>query len=89
VQITYPVDLERLDVHNQFLLPAGDTAGKHKTIETIDIMLQSVPSSRGVAALPRWLVHEYAGKIDGVPVKLGCHGIAKQILSGRVRGRRR
>jgi LysR family transcriptional regulator for metE and metH len=82
VLITYPVDIERLDVYNQFLLPAGITPRQHKTIETTDIMLQMVASGRGVAALPRWLVHEYAGKIDLVPVKLGRHGIAKQIFLG-------
>ena len=82
VLITYPVDIERLDVYNQFLLPAGITPRQHKTIETTDIMLQMVASGRGVAALPRWLVHEYAGKMDLVPVKLGRHGLAKQIFLG-------
>jgi LysR family transcriptional regulator for metE and metH len=82
VLITYPVDIERLDVYNQFLLPAGITPRQHKTIETTDIMLQMVASGRGVAALPRWLVHEYAGKMDVVPVQLGRHGIAKQIFLG-------
>ena len=82
VLITYPVDIERLDVYNQFLLPAGVTPRQHKTIETTDIMLQMVASGRGVAALPRWLVHEYSGKMDVVPVKLGRHGIAKQIFLG-------
>jgi len=82
VLITYPVDIERLDVYNQFLQPAGITPRQHKTIETTDIMLQMVASGRGVAALPRWLVHEYAGKMDVVPVKLGRHGIAKQIFLG-------
>jgi LysR family transcriptional regulator for metE and metH len=35
-----------------------------------------------VAALPRWLVQEYAGKVDVVPVRLGPRGIAKQIFLG-------
>lgn len=82
VLITYPVDIERLDVYNQFLMPAGITPKQHKTIETTDIMLQMVASGRGVAALPRWLVQEYAGKMDVVPVRLGRHGIAKQIFLG-------
>ena len=34
-------------------------------------MLQMVASGRGVAALPRWLVEEYAGKMPVVPVRLG------------------
>ena len=40
------------------------------------------PGGRGVAALPRWLVEEYAGKIDLTAVRLGPGGIARQILLG-------
>src|SRR5690606_6009276 len=64
------------------LLPAGIAPRRHKTIETTDIMMQMVASGRGVAALPRWLVEEYAEKLDVVPVRLGKHGIAKQIFLG-------
>ena len=80
--ITYPVDIERLDIYNQFLLPAGIAPRRHKTIETTDIMLQMIASGRGVGALPRWLVEEYAEKLDIVPVRLGPKGIAKQIFLG-------
>lgn len=82
VLITYPVDVDRLDIYNHFLLPAGVTPKRHKTIETTDIMLQMVASGRGVAALPRWLVEEYAEKLDIVPVRLGPKGIAKHIYLG-------
>lgn len=82
ILISYPVAADRLDIYNQFLLPAGIAPKRHKTIETTDIMLQMVASQRGVAALPRWLVQEYAGKIDVVPVRLGPQGIAKQICLG-------
>ncbi len=82
ILISYPVDVERLDIYNQFLLPAGIAPKRHKTIETTDIMLQMVASGRGVAALPRWLVEEYADKLDIVPVRLGPQGIAKQIFLG-------
>jgi len=82
VLITYPVEIERLDVYNQFLLPAGIAPRRHKTIETTDIMLQMVASGRGVAALPRWLVLEYAQRFDVVPVRLGARGIPKQIFLG-------
>ncbi|XOT97713.1 LysR substrate-binding domain-containing protein, partial [Alcaligenes pakistanensis] len=82
VLISYPVDIDRLDIYNQFLLPAGIAPRRHKAIETTDIMMQMVASGRGVAALPRWLVEEYAEKLDVVPVKLGKHGIAKQIFLG-------
>ncbi|MET0795631.1 MAG: LysR family transcriptional regulator [Polyangiaceae bacterium] len=80
--ITYPVALERLDIYSQFLLPAGSLPKRHQTIETTDIMLQMVASGRGVAALPRWLVTEYKNKMSVVPVRLGRHGVAKQIFLG-------
>ena len=82
VLITYPVEIERLDVYSQFLLPAGSVPKRHKVIETTDIMLQMVASGRGVAALPGWLVAEYASKVRVVPVRLGKSGIAKQIFLG-------
>jgi LysR family transcriptional regulator for metE and metH len=80
--ITYPVEIERLDIYNQFLLPAGCQPKRHKTIETTDIMLQMVASGRGVAALPRWLAEEYAAKLAISAVRLGPEGIAKQIFLG-------
>lgn len=82
VLITYPVDLERLDIYHQFFLPAGCAPRQRKTIETTDIMLQMVASGRGVAALPRWLVDEYAGRMAVAPVRLGPDGVLKQIFLG-------
>ena len=82
VLISYPISLERQDIYSQFLMPAGITPRRHKTIETTDIMLQMVASVRGVAALPRWLLLEYAPQMPIVAVKLGRHGIAKQIHLG-------
>ncbi len=82
VLITYPVATDRLDIYNQFLMPAGISPKRRKTIETTDIMMQLVASGRGVAALPRWLVLEYAEQADVVPVRLGPKGIAKQIHLG-------
>ena len=83
ILISYPVDIDRLDIYNQFLLPAGITPKQHKTIETTDIMLQMVSSNRGVTALPRWLIEaEYANKLPIVPLRLGPHGIPKQIFLG-------
>jgi len=82
VLITYPVAIERLDIYNLFLLPAGVGPKRHKSIETTDILLQMVASGRGVSALPRWLVEEYATKLDVVAVKLGKQGVAKQIFLG-------
>jgi|SRR5690554_1511229 len=80
--ITYPVPLERLDIYNQFLLPAQCLPRQHKTIETTDIMLQMVSAGRGVAALPGWLVAQYQTQMPLASVPLGPTGIAKQIHLG-------
>ena len=80
--ITYPVAIDRLDIYTRFLLPAGIRPKHHKPIETTDILLQLVASGRGVAALPRWLVEEYADRFDLGSVRLGARGIAKQIFVG-------
>jgi LysR family transcriptional regulator, regulator for metE and metH len=82
VLITYPVSTDRLDIYTQFLLPAGATPERQKTVENTDIMMQLVASGRGVAALPRWLVKEYAPQMSIVDVRLGRDGIFKQIFVG-------
>jgi len=82
VLITYPVPIDRLDVYSRFLVLDGISPKRHMPIETTDIMLQMVANGRGVAALPRWVVEEYADKLDVVPLKLGRQGIAKQICLG-------
>lgn len=82
VLITYPVARDRLDIYTQFLAPAGVTPRRHKTIETTDILLQMVASGRGVTALPRWLVAQYARGLAIVPVRLGADGIFKHTYLG-------
>jgi DNA-binding transcriptional LysR family regulator len=69
--ITYPVPVERLDIYTLFLLPAKVTPRRHKTIETTDIMLQMVASGRGVTALPKWLVTDYAPHLQLRTLRLG------------------
>lgn len=80
--ITYPVAVERLDIFTRFFLPAHTAPARHKTIETTDIMLQMVAAGRGVTALPRWLVHEYAQKLPIRALSLGEQGMPKQIFLG-------
>jgi len=80
--ITYPVPVERLDIYNLFLLPANVAPRQHKTIETTDIMLQMVASGRGVTALPRWLVTDYAPHLQLRTLRLGPDGIRKHIYLG-------
>lgn len=80
--ITYPVGIERQDIYNQFLSPAGCAPAKVKSIETTDIMLEMVASGRGVAALPRWLAEEHGEKLAIAWVRLGKVGISKQLFLG-------
>lgn len=81
VLITYPVDLGRLDIYTDFLLPADCRPKKHKCIEDTEIMLQMVASGRGVAALPRWLVDEQAQRLPLRGLSL-AGGLQKQIFLG-------
>lgn len=80
--LTYPVDLARLDIFQQFLLPAQCLPQKHKTLEDTDIILQMVAANRGVAALPKWLALEYAKTLPIVAIRLGQAGIHKHIHVG-------
>lgn len=82
VLFTYPVSPERLDIYTHFLSPSGMTVRSQKVVETTDMMLQLVACGRGVAALPRWLVEDYAAKYPVFPVRLGKKGVAKQIFLG-------
>lgn len=81
--ITYPVDIDRLDIFTHFLLPAECRPGKHKQIEATEMMLQLVAAGRGVASLPKWLVETYRPAMPVVPVRLGKQGVSKQIHLGR------
>lgn len=80
--ITYPVGIERQDIYNLFLSPAGCAPANVKSIETTDIMLEMVAGGRGVAALPKWLAEEYAGKLPIAWVRLGVAGVPKQLFLG-------
>ncbi len=80
--ITYPVPIDRLDIYKLFLGPANCLPGRHKTIETTDIMLQMVAGGRGVTALPKWLVTDYAPQLRLRTLRLGEGGIQKHIHLG-------
>jgi len=80
--LTYPVEPQRLDIFSQFLLPAACSVKKHKTIESTEIMLQMVAAGRGVAALPGWLIDQYATTLPIKRRRLGENGIMKQIHLG-------
>lgn len=79
---TYPVEKARLDVFNQFLLPAACIPKVHKPLEDTEIILQMVATQRGVTTMPRWLIDRYQKKFPIRPVRLGEGGIFKNIHVG-------
>lgn len=80
--LTYPVETARLDIFQQFLLPAQCMPRLHKTLEATDIILQMVAANRGVTAMPKWLALEYAQKLPVKLLRLGKSGINKHIYVG-------
>lgn len=80
--ITYPVPEKRLDIFVYFLDPAFSKPAAHKTLESTEIMLQMVAAGRGITALPRWLVEEYAARWPLVSKPLGKRGVFKKIYLG-------
>lgn len=80
--LTYPVETARLDIFQQFLLPAQIMPKQHKTLESTDIILQMVVANLGVATLPKWLALQYAKTLPLHILRLGSKGIHKQIYIG-------
>ncbi|HEC73643.1 MAG TPA: LysR family transcriptional regulator [Methylophaga aminisulfidivorans] len=78
--MTFPVSQERLDVFTQFLMPAG-VAPQHKTIQSLDIMVQMVSLNRGVTVLPDWLAKQYCKQLPTSVVKLGKNGLLKTLFA--------
>ena len=85
--LTYPVPVERLDIYQQFLLPAERSVAAHRTLETTEILLQMVAANRGVTALPHWLIREQAAHLPLACLRLG-NGIYKHIHLGLRDGER-
>lgn len=80
--LTYPVEVERLDIYSQFLIPEQCHPRQRKVIETTDILLQMVASNRGITALPKWLIEEYSPKLSVQTLRLGRQGLHKQLHLG-------
>lgn len=73
--ITYPVEKERLDIFNLFLIPEGISPAKIRQADLTMMMLQLVASGRGVAGLPNWALFEYLKKDYVVARRLGKEGL--------------
>ncbi|WP_231758075.1 LysR family transcriptional regulator [Microbulbifer elongatus] len=75
VQITYPVERERLDIFQNFLDPAGVEPHSVRTAELTVMTVQLVVSGRGVCALPNWALYEYLQKGLVQQLRLGKSGL--------------
>lgn len=76
--LTFPVSQSRLDIFSQFLTPAAITPA-HKTLQSIEIMVQMVSLGRGVTVLPDWLARTYIRKLSLKAIRLGPDGIHKTL----------
>lgn len=77
--ITFPVERARLDVFSHFLIPAAIEPKRQHSVETIEVMLQLVASSRGVCTLPDWLVEKYQTQHPIKGLALGKAGVHKTL----------
>ena len=85
---TFPVDVQRLDVFTQFLIPAGVKPQAHTTLEALEIMLLLVAQGRGVCTLPDWLAAKLSDEYAIQALGLGEQGY-KNPVPGIAAGRHR
>lgn len=80
VLITFPVSVERLDIFSDFLHPGGVAPRQHKTIASVEIMLQLTTLGRGVCPLPGWLARRFAQSHSLATLSLG-EGLHKTLFA--------
>lgn len=81
VLITFPVAVERLDIFSDFLVPANVLPRQHKTIASVEIMLQLTALGRGVCPLPGWLARRFALNHPLATLSLGATGLHKTLFA--------
>ena len=79
--ITYPVELERMDVFSHFLSPAGIEPAAVRKAELTLMIAQLVASGRGVAALPSWAMAEHVKNGFLVARPLGKNGLWRTLYA--------
>ncbi len=81
--LVFPVPLQRLDIFNDFLQPAGIRPRQIKTIESVELMVQMVAIKRGVCVLPQWLAEKYQHQFERqlYLYQLGPAGIRKHLYA--------
>lgn len=76
---TYPVDMQRLDIFTDFLIPNGVRPKKHIMLEETEIILQLVAAGRGVSYFPDWLVDKYKRTYGLKKHQIGRNGIDRTL----------
>lgn len=76
---TYPVDMQRLDLFTDILIPHGVRPKRHITIEETEIILQLVSANRGISYFPDWLINKYSSSFGLKSHKIGDFDI-KRVL---------
>ena len=81
--IAYPVEADRLDIVEKFMLPANKQFAEIRTTELTAMLIQLVASERGVAGLPDWVVADYEKKGWVISKRLGDdkNGIVCQLYA--------
>lgn len=76
---TYPVDIQRLDIFTDFLIPNGIRPQKHIMLEETEIILQLVAAGRGISYFPDWLIEKYKKSYGLNSYQIGKQGIEKTL----------
>ncbi|WP_394202932.1 LysR substrate-binding domain-containing protein [Shewanella waksmanii] len=77
--LSYPVPLQRLDIHRHFMEPAGQQLGKQISCDLTLMLLQRIACKDGIAALPTWSINEAHG-LSLKAVKLGPDGLKRPLF---------
>lgn len=73
--ITYPVEQNRLDIFNYFLIPNNVSPKQIRQSELTAMILQLVASRRGIAVLPNWVLDDYIARRYVTAKQLGETGL--------------
>ncbi len=78
--LSFPVPLERLDIYSCFMTPSHISPARHKTIESLEIMLKMTALNRGVCVLPAWLADEKSKTLELKKMPIGQGGMHKKLF---------
>jgi LysR family transcriptional regulator for metE and metH len=80
ILLSFPVSLDRLDIYTCFLTPSHISPARHKTIESLEIMLEMTALNRGICVLPAWLVDDKCKSLRLKKMPIGQGGMYKKLF---------